>query len=142
MEIKTALMVFLGGGFGAMGRVWLDLRLKTAWPDLLGVGVLTVNMLGCLAIGYAFTEDLSIEAMVRAAKTAAEIASSKPSRTPVDLQTLDLPSYYPVQQPWGGVGMEKRVPMVRAWEAAGVASRAPVLDLQTSGSHWQPADDG
>ena len=32
--------------------------------------------------------------------------------------------------------------MVRAWEAAGVASRAPVLDLQTSGSHWQPADDG
>ena len=32
--------------------------------------------------------------------------------------------------------------MVRAWEAAGVASRAPVLDLQTSGSHWQPAEDG
>ncbi|QNI64008.1 homoserine kinase [Synechococcus sp. A15-44] len=32
--------------------------------------------------------------------------------------------------------------MVKAWEAAGVASRAPVLNLQTSGSHWQPADDG
>ncbi|MAR08111.1 MAG: homoserine kinase [Cyanobium sp. NAT70] len=31
--------------------------------------------------------------------------------------------------------------MVRAWEAEGVASRAPVLNLQTSGSHWQPADD-
>ena len=31
--------------------------------------------------------------------------------------------------------------MVKAWEAAGVASRAPVLHLQTSGSHWQPADD-
>ncbi|GIR24819.1 MAG: homoserine kinase [Cyanobacteria bacterium MAG STY4_bin_9] len=31
--------------------------------------------------------------------------------------------------------------MVKAWEAAGVASRAPVLNLQTSGSHWQPADD-
>ena len=30
--------------------------------------------------------------------------------------------------------------MVKAWEAAGVASRAPVLNLQTSGSHWQPAD--
>ena len=28
--------------------------------------------------------------------------------------------------------------MVRAWESAGVASRAPVLNLQTSGSHWQP----
>ena len=31
--------------------------------------------------------------------------------------------------------------MVKAWEVAGVASRAPVLNLQTSGSHWQPADD-
>ena len=32
--------------------------------------------------------------------------------------------------------------MVRSWEAAGVASRAPVLNVQTSGIHWQPADDG
>ena len=31
--------------------------------------------------------------------------------------------------------------MVRAWEAAGVASRAPVLNVQTTGSHWQPAED-
>ena len=31
--------------------------------------------------------------------------------------------------------------MVKTWEAAGVASRAPVLNLQTSGSHWQPAED-
>ena len=31
--------------------------------------------------------------------------------------------------------------MVRAWEAAGVASRAPVLNAQTTGSQWQPADD-
>ena len=30
--------------------------------------------------------------------------------------------------------------MVRAWEAVGVASRAPVLNLQTSGSHWQTAN--
>ena len=32
--------------------------------------------------------------------------------------------------------------MVKAWESAGVASRAPVLNLQTSGSHWQPAEPG
>ena len=31
--------------------------------------------------------------------------------------------------------------MVKAWEAAGVASRATVLNLQTSGSHWHPAED-
>ena len=30
--------------------------------------------------------------------------------------------------------------MVKAWEAAGVASRAPLLNLQTAGSHWHPKD--
>ena len=38
-------------------------------------------------------------------------------------------------------GMAVSRAMVRAWEAAGVASRAPVLNVQTTGSHWQPADD-
>ena len=31
--------------------------------------------------------------------------------------------------------------MVKAWEAAGVASRAPLLSIQTAGSHWQPRSD-
>ncbi|MFL0742812.1 MAG: homoserine kinase [Prochlorococcus sp.] len=31
--------------------------------------------------------------------------------------------------------------MVKAWEAAGVASRAPLLSIQTAGSHWQPQSD-
>ena len=30
--------------------------------------------------------------------------------------------------------------IVKAWEAAGVASRAPLLNLQTAGSHWHPKD--
>ncbi|MGB4699912.1 MAG: homoserine kinase [Parasynechococcus sp.] len=38
-------------------------------------------------------------------------------------------------------GMAVSRAMVKAWEAAGVASRAPVLNVQTTGSHWQPADD-
>ena len=31
--------------------------------------------------------------------------------------------------------------MVKAWEANDVASRAPLLSLQTAGSHWQPVED-
>lgn len=38
-------------------------------------------------------------------------------------------------------GMAVSRAMVRAWEAAGVASRAPVLNVQTTGSHWQAAED-
>ncbi len=67
-------------------------------------------------VGYAFTEDLSVAAMVRAARTAAEIAASKPGLQAVDLKSMALPSYYTVKQPWSGVGMDVRVPMVRAWE--------------------------
>ena len=32
--------------------------------------------------------------------------------------------------------------MVKAWESVGVASRAPLLSLQTAGSHWQPRETG
>ncbi len=32
--------------------------------------------------------------------------------------------------------------MVKAWEAAGIASRAPLLSLQTAGSQWHPHPDG
>jgi len=67
-------------------------------------------------VGYAFTEDLSVKAMVRAARTAAEIAAGKPSRSPVSLRELELPNFYPVNQRWSDVGMGVRVPMVRAWE--------------------------
>ncbi|MFL0785942.1 MAG: homoserine kinase [Prochlorococcus sp.] len=31
--------------------------------------------------------------------------------------------------------------MVKAWEAAGVTSRAPLLSIQTAGSYWQPESD-
>ena len=52
--------------------------------------------------------------------------------------------YRAAQRVWKAAGLEPVAleARVRAWEAAGGASRAPVLELQTSGSHWQPADDG
>ncbi len=38
----------------------------------------------------------------------------------------------------GSYGKSVSSAMVKAWEANGVASRAPVLDLQTNGSQWHP----
>jgi len=77
-------------------------------------------------VGYAYTEDLSLAAMLAAARTAAEIAMTTPGRAPVNLSVLGLPSYYPVKERWAGVGMERRVPMLRAWEAAAFARDARV----------------
>ncbi|MEE2750532.1 MAG: TldD/PmbA family protein, partial [Myxococcota bacterium] len=67
-------------------------------------------------VGYAYTEDLSVQSMLSAAATAAEIAAAKQQRDPVDLQVLGLPQYYPVQRRWETVGVAERVPLVRSWE--------------------------
>ena len=82
-------------------------------------------------VGYAYTEDLSLDAMLRAARTAAAIAGTTGDRTPVDLALLDLPSYYPVQKRWETVGMDVRVPMVRAWEEAAFKQDARIKKVQT-----------
>lgn len=72
-------------------------------------------------VGYAYTEDLSLAAMLAAARTAAEIAATTPGREVGLFHGVALPNHYPVRQPWSAVGMDQRVPMVRAWEAAAFA---------------------
>ena len=55
MDYRSVIMVFAGGGLGAVIRLVVDHRVRVMWPDLLGGGVLLVNLLGCLAIGGAVT---------------------------------------------------------------------------------------
>lgn len=83
-------------------------------------------------IGYAYTEDLSLQAMLRAARTAAAIARSTPGVAPVALSPLDLPSRYQVETSWMDVGMDKRVPMVRAWEERAFSLDSRIEKVQTS----------
>jgi len=81
-------------------------------------------------VGYAYTEDLSLRAMVGAAKTAAEIARSKPGHAPVDLRQVGLPGYYPVKRRWAEAGLDARVPLVRAWEERAFARDPRVHNVQ------------
>lgn len=46
----TALLVFLGGGLGALLRYGLVLIVRPHWPAF-PVGTLAVNLIGCAAIG-------------------------------------------------------------------------------------------
>ncbi len=69
------------------------------------------------SVGYAYTEDLSLEAMLRAAGVAAEIAAGNSARRPVAMpMERHYADRYPEGRPWDSVGMERRVAMVREWE--------------------------
>ncbi len=71
------------------------------------------------ATGYAYVERLDWEAMVRAADTAAQIASGGGSKTPVIAQPRELPTRYELETVTLDVpGMEKRALLERAAAAA------------------------
>ncbi len=96
----------------------------------LGVGVRVV--VGD-QVGYAYTEDLSSEAMRRAAETAAEIAAGTRAHTPVSIAPrAPYADRYRVAAPWEGVDMLTRVAMVRAWERRVFALDARVIRVETS----------
>ena len=79
----------------------------------LGVGIRVV--IGD-QVGYAYTESLTRDSMLRAARTAAQIAKGGQAVQPVAMTPLHLPDYYPMTQPWSEVAISKRVPLVRKWE--------------------------
>ena len=59
---------------------------------------LGVRVIAGEAVGYAYTEDLSREAMRRAADTAAQISAREQRVAPVDINAERPPQFYPVLQ--------------------------------------------
>jgi TldD protein len=94
----------------------------------LGVGVRVV--VGD-QVGYAYSEDLEPEALVRAAEIAAQIADGSRVQAPVAASERRLADRYPVTQPWEGVDMATRVAMVRAWEQRAFAMDPRVIRVET-----------
>ncbi len=77
----------------------------------LGVGVRVVKG---DQTGYAYTEDLSLESVRRAAQTAAAIADGPGRDSPQRFhQIAGLPQRYPVQVAWGQVKAEQKLPILR-----------------------------
>src|SRR5690606_38533298 len=88
-----------------------------------GVSVgLGVRVMKGEATGYAYVEDLSQEAMERAARTAAQIAESGGGHPPVALAGRKLPQRYPVTSvSLDAEGTEKRALLARVDVAARAA---------------------
>ncbi|MGE0688198.1 MAG: TldD/PmbA family protein [Dehalococcoidia bacterium] len=70
------------------------------------------------AVGYAYTEDLSTEAMLRAADTAAKIASSGAKTPPVDIMHYDTANYYSPAASSIDVPSADKVALIRRADAA------------------------
>ncbi|HEX8790263.1 MAG TPA: metallopeptidase TldD-related protein [Polyangiaceae bacterium] len=84
------------------------------------------------ATGYAYVERLDWEAMVRAADTAAQIASGGGSKAPIVAQPRELPTRYELQTVTLDVpGIEKRALLERA-AAAAHASDPHVVKVEAS----------
>jgi len=62
--------------------------------------------------GFAFTEDLSEEALNSAAMTAAVIADGPAAPLLKAIRRVDVPQYYNVEIPWTDVGIEQKMPML------------------------------
>jgi TldD protein len=82
-------------------------------------------------VGYAYSEELTPESLVAAARAAAEIASGTPGRTAAMPKARGVPDLYPVRQSWDAVGMEQRVKMVRSWEQAAFARDPRIERVET-----------
>jgi TldD protein len=60
--------------------------------------------------GFSFTEEITLEAMKNAAKTAANISDSGSAKTVATLKYFEHPNYYPIETPWEKVGIDTKIP--------------------------------
>ncbi len=78
-------------------------------------------------VGYAYTEDLSEEAMIAAARSAAAIASGRGSAAPGAFTVSQPGAFYRLEVPWSDVAVDSKLPVIR--RAAELAkSGDPAID--------------
>jgi TldD protein len=63
--------------------------------------------------GYAFSENITPEAMLKAARTAANIADSAVKSSPADITEYMAPNYYPVLTSWENTSVKDKIPFLQ-----------------------------
>lgn len=64
--------------------------------------------------GYAYVEDVSLEEMLKAARTAARIASEGQVKTPVNLTEMPIAkNYYAINTPWEDIILKDKMPYLQ-----------------------------
>src|SRR5690606_20595133 len=63
--------------------------------------------------GYAYSEDVTQEAMLKAARTAASIADNQEIFSPVKVSEYLPPDYYSVRTSWENTSIKDKIPFVQ-----------------------------
>lgn len=94
-----------------------------------GVGV---RVISGEKTGYAFTDDVSMESIERAARTAAAIARAAEFVSPVRVQgTAPLRDLYPVDAPASDALLEEKIELLRRADDAARSADRRIRDVQT-----------
>jgi TldD protein len=101
---------YLGLEDGAVNQAYAQIKLGC------GVRVLKGDQ-----TGFAFTEDLTPEALASAARTAAVVAEAAAAAGPTAFTRAALPNYYPIEKPWSGVSLDRKIPFLDKANAAAAA---------------------
>jgi TldD protein len=87
-----------------------DGKVNSAFSNVgFGVGI---RVLKGDQTGFAFSEDIAPEAMLKAAKTAANIASDTPSPSSFNLNEYQPPDYYPIVNSWENTSINSKIPFL------------------------------
>ena len=85
--------------------------------------------------GYAYTEELTSEAMRDAARAAASIADGTSAHPAVRIsRSARRPDRYPVQTPWRDVGVDAKLPVVRRVAELARAADPSIVKVEVSWS--------
>nr|WP_321451219.1 metallopeptidase TldD-related protein [uncultured Carboxylicivirga sp.] len=88
-----------------------DKAVNRAYSDVsFGVGI---RVLKGDQTGYSFSEEITMDAMKSAARTAANIANSTAKVEPVALENHKLPNYYVIKTPWEEVSINEKIPYLQ-----------------------------
>jgi TldD protein len=88
-----------------------DGKVNSSYSNIgFGVGI---RVLKGDQTGYAYSEDVSPEAMLKAARTAANIADSSTGSAPVNVTEFAPPNYYPIINSWENTSLKDKIPFVQ-----------------------------
>jgi len=88
-----------------------DGKVNSAYSNVkFGVGI---RVLKGDQTGYAYSEDVTEEAMIKAAKTAANIANSPGASVPLNINEYQPPNYYPVINSWEETSIKNKIPYLQ-----------------------------